>query len=316
MTDPLAGKRVVVTGGAGFLGSHVVERLRARGLEPAVPRSADYDLRSEAGVGRLFADARPQLVLHLAAVVGGIGANRANPGRFLHDNLAMGLLVIEAARRVQVERLVALGTVCAYPERTPVPFRESELWDGYPEPTNAPYGLAKKMLLVQLQAYREQYGMRSAYLLPVNLYGPRDSFDLETSHVIPALIRRCVEARRSRAPSVTCWGSGRPTREFLYVEDCAEAVLLAAERIDDPEPINVGTGREVSIAGLARMIAERTGYAGELVWDPSRPDGQARRCLDVRRARQRLGFEARTTLEEGLERTIRWFEAQAPSAAV
>jgi nucleoside-diphosphate-sugar epimerase len=310
MTGPLRARRIVVTGGAGFLGSHVVDRLRARGADPFVPRSARYDLRTEEGVRRLFADARPELILHLAAVVGGIGANRANPGRFFHDNLIMGVRLIEAARRGGVEKLVCVGTVCAYPERAPLPFREDDLWNGYPEPTNAPYGVAKKALLVQLQAYRQQYDFNGVYLVPVNLYGPRDDFDPETSHVIPALIRRCVEARRAGAETVTCWGSGRVTREFLFVEDCADAILLATERYDGAEPINLGSGREIEIRELAGRIAEASGFRGRLEWDASRPDGQPRRRLDVRRARERLGFEATTSLEDGLARTVAWYEGQ------
>ncbi len=313
MSPPFESRRIVVTGGAGFLGSHVVDRLRARGAEPFVPRSADYDLRTEQGNARLLADARPELVIHLAAVVGGIGANRDNPGSFFHDNLMMGVQLIDSARRAGIDKLVCVGTVCAYPGLAPVPLREQDLWAGYPEPTNAPYGIAKKALLVQLQAYREQYGFNGVYLLPVNLYGPRDNFDLETSHVIPALIRKCVAARRNGAPSVSCWGTGEVTREFLYVDDCAEAILLAAERYDDSEPVNLGSGREISIRELAVLVAGATGFEGKLEWDSSKPEGQLRRCLDVSRARERLGFRATTSLEEGLARTVAWYEKRYPS---
>jgi len=304
--------RVAVTGGGGFLGSHVVERLRQQGCRPFVPRSRDYDLRSDDGVGRFYDDARPEVVVHLAGVVGGIGANRANPGRFFYDNLLMGIRLIEEARLRGLAKFVCVGTVCAYPRLAPVPFSEDDLWNGYPEETNAAYGLAKKSLLVQLQAYRQQYGMNGIYLLPVNLYGPRDDFDPESSHVIPALIRKCVEARRRREPHVTCWGSGEVTREFLYVEDCAEGILRATERYDGPEPINLGTGREIRIRDLARLIAELTGFRGDLLWDSSQPDGQPRRCLDVSRAREQLEFEARTSLEQGLGRTIEWYEQAFP----
>lgn len=309
----LRGRRLAVTGGAGFLGRAVVEALARRGCEaPFVPRSADYDLRGEDGVERFLADARPEVVLHLAAVVGGIGANRANPGRYLYDNLVMGTRLIEGCRRAGVAKFVCVGTICAYPKHTPVPFREDDLWNGYPEETNAPYGLAKKMLLVQLQAYRQQYGMNGIYLLPVNLYGPGDDFDLETSHVIPALVRKCVEAREAGAPSVPCWGTGAATREFLYVDDCAEGIVLAAERYDEGDPVNLGSGREISIRDLAATIRELTGFDGELVWDETKPDGQPRRCLDVARARERFGFRAATPLEEGLRRTIEWYEGHRP----
>jgi GDP-L-fucose synthase len=308
VTGSLRGRRVAVTGGAGFLGSHVVDRLKDVGVEPFVPRSRDYDLRTERGVERFLADAGPEIVIHLAARVGGIGANRDHPGSFLYDNLIMGARLIEACRTAGVSKLVCVGTICAYPERTPVPFREDDLWNGYPEPTNAPYGLAKKMLLVQLEAYRREYGFRGIYLLPVNLYGPRDDFDLASSHVIPALIRKCVEARRAGARTVACWGSGDPTREFLYVRDCAEAIVLATERYDDPDPVNLGTGEEISIRDLAARIARLTGFDGELVWDRTKPDGQARRRLDTTRARERFGFVARTGLDEGLARTVEWYE--------
>jgi len=312
----LHGRRIAVTGGAGFLGRAVVARLAARaGIEPFVPRSRDYDLRREADTRRFVADARPEVVIHLAAVVGGIGANRENPGRYFHDNLLIGTHVVEACRAAGVGKIVCVGTVCSYPKHTAVPFREAELWAGYPEETNAPYGVAKKALLVQLQAYRAQYGLRSAYLLPANLYGPGDHFDPQTSHVIPALVRKCVEASRAGAATVEVWGTGRATREFLYVDDCAEAIVLAAERYDEPEPTNVGTGREISIADLARQIAALAGFAGKLTFDPQKPDGQPRRCLDTSLARERFGWVARTSLEDGLARTIRWYEAQGSSGA-
>jgi len=301
---------VLVTGGGGFLGSHLVDRLRAAGHDPFVARRADYDLTSWDDAARLFADARPELVFHLAAEVGGIGANRANPGRYWYANLLMGAHVLEQCRLHGVGKLVVAGTVCAYPKHTPVPFREEELWNGYPEETNAPYGVAKKAVLVGAQAYREQYGLRTAYLLPANLYGPRDNFDLETSHVIPALIRKMVEADGE----VVLWGDGTPTREFLYVGDAAEAFALAAERYDGPEPVNVGTGAEISIRELAETIAALTGFEGAIVWDGSMPNGQPRRRLDASRAERAFGFRARTTLREGLERTIAWYREQAVHA--
>jgi GDP-L-fucose synthase len=301
-------RRVVVTGGAGFLGSFVVEALRARGCpEPFVPRSRDYDLRKEADIVRMLKDARPDLLIHLAAVVGGIGANRENPARFFHDNLVMGVQLMEQARLSGVGKFVAIGTVCSYPKFAPVPFREEHLWDGYPEETNAPYGLAKKMLLVQAQASRAQYGFDAIYLLPVNLYGPRDNFDPRTSHVIPALIKKCVDAADGGAREVVVWGTGRATREFLYVEDAAEGILLAAERYDDGEPVNLGAGFEISIRDLVERIAKHAGFAGEIVWDASRPDGQPRRMLDTSRAAQRFGFAARTPFEDGLRRTVEWY---------
>ena len=304
-------KRVAVTGGAGFLGRSVVAKLRARGCEePFIPRSAEFDLRQDEGVRKFLESARPQILIHLAAVVGGIGANRENPGRFLYDNLIMGTRLIEESRRAGVEKFVCVGTICAYPKFTPVPFHEDALWDGYPEETNAPYGLAKKLLLVQLQAYRQQYGLNGIYLLPVNLYGPGDNFDPASSHVIPALVRKCVEAKRDGIDHVTCWGSGSATREFLYVDDCAEGLVLACEQYDDPDPVNLGTGSEISIHDLAVTIAELTGFDGRLDWDASKPDGQPRRMLDTTRARERFGFVARTPLDEGLSRTIRWYEEQ------
>jgi GDP-L-fucose synthase len=308
MADSWAGKRVVVTGGAGFLGSFVVEALRQRGVRDVfVPRSRELDLRQAAPIARMLATARPDVVIHLAAVVGGIGANRENPGRFFYDNLIMGAQLIEGARQAGVAKFVAIGTVCSYPKWAPVPFREEDLWNGYPEETNAPYGLAKKMLLVQSQAYREQYGFNSIFLLPVNLYGPRDNFDPSSSHVIPALIRKCVEAQEAGAPEVVVWGTGRATREFLYVEDAAEAIVLAAERYDGNEPVNLGAGAEIAIKDLVGLIAEHTGFTGRLTWDASKPDGQPRRMLDTDRAAKYFGFVAKTSFEEGLLKTIEWY---------
>jgi GDP-L-fucose synthase len=307
---PFSGKRVTVTGGAGFLGSHVVERLRARGAEVFVPRSRDYDLVSGDAVRRCYRDGRPDIVIHLAAQVGGIGANRVNPGRFFYANLMMGAQLIEEGRRHGVEKFVAIGTVCAYPKFTPVPFREDDLWNGYPEETNAPYGLAKKMLLVQAQAYRQQYGLNAIYLLPVNLYGPRDNFDPESSHVIPALIKKCCEAVDRGERTIEVWGTGTASREFLYVEDCADGILLAAERYAGSEPVNLGAGREITIKQLVELIATLTGFQGEIHWDSSKPDGQPRRMLDVSRARQLFGFAATTDFEAGLRKTIDWYRTR------
>lgn len=302
------GRRVVVTGGAGFLGSYVVNLLKHRGAaELVVPRSAEHDLRREADIVRLLESARPDVLVHLAAVVGGIGANRENPGRFFYDNLIMGVQLMEHARRADVAKFVTVGTVCSYPKHAPVPFREESLWDGYPEETNAPYGLAKKMLLVQGQAYRQQYGFSSIHLLPVNLYGPGDNFDPASSHVIPALIKKCFDAIDTGASMLHVWGSGKATREFLFVEDAAEAIVMAAEHYDGDEPVNIGAGAEIAIADLARLIAHLTGFDGEIVWDPDKPDGQPRRMLDTQRAEQRFGFRARTPLEEGLRATVAWY---------
>jgi len=301
-------RRVLVTGGGGFLGSHVCEHLAALGCTPVMPRSWRYDLTRPASVRELFDDAQPDLVIHLAARVGGIGANRENPGTFFYDNLMMGLLVIDEARRRMVEKVVQVGTVCAYPRDTPVPFREDDLWQGYPEETNAPYGIAKKALLVMLQAYRAQYGLDGIYLLPVNLYGPRDNFDLDTGHVIPALVRRMLEARDAGLGEVALWGTGAASREFLHVEDAARGILLAAEHYHGAEPMNLGTGHEITIHALAELVKELTGYPGRITWDATKPDGQPRRMLDVARARELLGFEARTPLREGLAETIRWYD--------
>ena len=306
-------RRVLVTGGAGFLGSHLVARLRGLGdVQLILPRRRDFDLTEQADVRRLFDDTRPDRVIPLAAEVGGIGANRENPGRFFYANAMMGMLLIEEARRHGIEKFVQVGTICAYPKHTPVPFREEDLWSGYPEETNAPYGIAKKALLVQLQAYREQYGMAGIYLLPVNLYGPGDNFDPRSSHVIPALIRKMVAAREAGAPRVEVWGTGRASREFLYVDDCAQGVLLAAERYAEAEPVNLGTGGEITIARLAALIAEVVGYRGDLIFDPDQPDGQPRRCLDTSRAAERFGFRAAMPFREGLERTVAWFLANRP----
>jgi GDP-L-fucose synthase len=304
-------KRIMLTGGAGFLGTRVHDRLRAAGAaEVVVPRKSQYDLTDPLAVERAFEAARPDTVIHLAAEGGGIGANRDNPGRYFYANMAMGLHLIEEARKRGTDKFVQVGTVCSYPKLTPVPFSEEELWNGYPEETNAPYGIAKKALLVMLQSYREQYGLNGVYLMPVNLYGPGDNFDLESSHVIPALIRKCEEARESGADHVTCWGTGSASREFLYVDDCAEAIVAAAEGYDGPEPVNVGAASEITIRDLTEMIARLTGFEGRLEWDTSKPDGQPRRCLDTSRARELFGFTASTPLEEGLERTIAWFREQ------
>lgn len=301
-------KRVVVTGGAGFLGSFAVEKLQERGgAEVFVPRSKDYDLRRLDAIRSMLTDAQPNIVIHLAARVGGIGANRAHPAEFFYDNLMMSVPLFHECFKFGVEKFVAIGTVCAYPKYTPVPFKEENLWDGYPEETNAPYGLARKMLLVQSQAYRQQYGFNSIFLLPVNLYGPRDNFDLETSHVIPALIRKCIEAIERRDDHVVVWGTGRPTREFLYVEDAAEAILLATERYNGSDPVNLGSGMEISIRDLAHLIARLTGFEGEVVWDTSKPDGQPRRYLDTSKAERLFGFKAQTSFEEGLRKTIEWY---------
>lgn len=309
-------KRVVVTGGAGFLGKHVVARLREVGYEHiCVPRSSEYDLTRESGVQRLIDEQRPQIMLHLAAVVGGIGANRSQPGAFLYKNLIMGTRLIEACRLAGVEKFLQVGTICSYPKFTPVPFKEDDIWNGYPEETNAPYGLAKKMLIAQLQAYRQQYGFNGINVLIVNLYGPDDNFDLETSHVIPALIRKCVEARARGDKTLEVWGTGEVTREFLYVKDAARAIQMAAETLNTSEPVNVGTGHEIRIADLVALIARKTGFTGTIHYNASKPDGQPRRCLDTTRAKQLFGFEAQFNLERGIEETVRWYLAQRPGQA-
>jgi GDP-L-fucose synthase len=315
VADADAVSRALVTGGGGFLGSHVVERLEADGHEVVVPRRQDTDLTDMAETARLFAEVRPDVVFHLAAEVGGIGANRANPGRYWYANLMMGAHVLEQARLHDTRKLVLAGTICAYPKHAPVPFREEDLWSGYPEETNAPYGVAKKALLVGAQAYRQQYGTNAIFLLPVNLYGPRDNFDLETSHVIPALIRKMVEARERGDEAITLWGDGTPTREFLYVSDCVEAFVLAAERYDGPDPVNVGTGEEIAIADLAQLVAELTSFEGEIRWDASKPNGQPRRKLDTSRAAELFDFRARVPLRQGLTQTVAWFSERGPVGA-
>ena len=300
----------IVTGGAGFLGSHLVDLLRADGIEPIVPRRAEIDLTDTNAVATFFEETKPTQVFHLAAEVGGIGANRDNPGRYWYANLMMGVNVLEQARIHGTEKVVMVGTICSYPKFAPIPFREETLWDGYPEETNAPYGVAKKALLVGAQAYREQYGLNAVVLLPVNLYGPRDNFDLQSSHVIPALIRKMIEARDSGAAEVTLWGDGTPTREFLFVEDAARGLLLAGRDFNGPEPVNLGTGTEISIKDLAHSVAEATGFDGSIVWDTTKPNGQPRRQLEVSRAREQFGFEAETSFADGLAQTVAWFEAQ------
>jgi GDP-L-fucose synthase len=307
--------RTLVTGGGGFLGTHVVERLQREGIDPVVARHRDYDLTRWEDTERLFKDAKPDLVLHLAAEVGGIGANRANPGRYWFANLMMGAHVIEQSRLLGVDKLVVLGTVCAYPKFAPVPFKEEDLWNGYPEETNAPYGIAKKSLLVGAQGYREQYGLNAIFLLPVNLYGPRDNFHPTNAHVIPDLIRKMVDARREGNHEVVLWGDGSPTREFLYVDDAAEGIVLGSLKYDGPEPVNLGTGEEISIRELAEVIAEETGYDGEIVWDTTKPNGQPRRKLDTTRAKELFGFEAKTPFREGIRRTVAWYREHAPAHA-
>ncbi len=306
MSSPFPYKKIVVTGGAGFLGRQVVAKLKHHAdVEVFVPRSADYNLVDMADVKRLFDDTRPDLVIHLAAVVGGIGANQKNPGRFFYENLMMGTQLIEQARLNGVSKFLAVGTVCAYPKFTPVPFKEDDLWNGYPEETNAPYGLAKKMMLVQSQSYRDQYGFNSIFLLPANLYGPNDNSDLESSHVIPALIRKCVEARRNRAPFIEVWGTGNASREFLFVEDCADAILRAAALYNGADPVNIGTGNEITIRDLVTLIVKLTGFEGEIRWQTDKPDGQPRRSLDVSRAFEEFGFRSQTSLADGLKTNYR-----------
>ncbi len=305
----LAGKRIVVTGGAGFLGRNVVRKLEEKGCQNIfVPRSRDYNLVDGGAVKKLYRDAKPDIVIHLAAVVGGIGANNENPGKFFYDNLMMGVQLIEQGRLFNIEKFVAIGTVCAYPKFTPVPFKEEELWNGYPDETNAPYGLAKKMLLVQSQAYRRQYGFNSIFLLPANLYGPRDNFDPRTSHVIPALIRKVFDAKKEGERRIVVWGTGKPTREFLYVDDAAEGIVLATEMYNKGEPVNLGVGFEISIKELAELICQLAGFGGKIEWDALKPDGQPRRMLDTRRASQEFGFKANTQLAEGLKQTIEWYQ--------
>jgi GDP-L-fucose synthase len=310
-----ADKRVCVTGGAGFLGGFLLEELERRGARHVfVPTYPEYDLTRRDDILRMLDTAKPDIVLHLAAVVGGIGANMANPGKYFYDNAMMGIQLIEESRLGGVSKFVALGTICAYPKFAPIPFREEDLWTGYPEETNAPYGLAKKMMLVQCQSYREQYGFDGIFLLPVNLYGPRDNFDLETSHVIPAMVRKMIAAREA-GETVTLWGDGTPTREFLYVEDCARAIAMAAEHYDGAEPVNLGAGWEISIKDLAELIAKHVGYTGEIVWDTSKPNGQPRRKLDVSRAKEYFGFEAKVPFDEGIRRTVEWWETNRQNRA-
>ena len=311
MTSFWNDKRIIVTGGAGFLGKRVVAELQARGCQNiVVPELPEYDLRERDVIVRLLTEARPDMIIHLAAVVGGIGANLENPGKFFYDNLIMGIQLIEQSRLLGVKKFVAIGTICAYPKFTPVPFSEDDLWNGYPEETNAPYGLAKKMLLVQSQAYRQQYGFNAIFLLPVNLYGPRDNFNLATSHVIPALIRKALEAKDRGDKELKVWGDGSPTREFLFVEDAADGIVTAAEKYDKPDPVNLGAGFEISIRDLLDIIRQETGYEGEILWDTAKPDGQPRRCLDTSRAEREFGFKARVPFRDGLRRTIAWYLEQ------
>lgn len=308
MISRIKDKRITVTGGAGFLGSHLVQKLRVAGCANVfVPRMQDYNLVNMDDVRRIYDDANPNIVIHLAAVVGGIGANRENPGKFFYDNLMMGVQVMEEGRKRAIEKIVALGTICCYPKLTPVPFREEGLWNGYPEETNAPYGLAKKMLLVQSQAYRQQYGFNSIFLMPVNLYGPGDNFDPGSSHVIPALIKKCIDAIDNNEDEIVVWGTGSATREFLYVEDAAEAIILATEKYNSSEPVNIGAGFEISIKDLVNLIAEITGFNGKIKWDYSKPDGQPRRCLDISKALKEFGFKAHTQFKEGLVKSIEWY---------
>lgn len=311
----LVNKRITVTGGAGFLGRRVVRKLRERGCQSIfVPRSKDYNLVDNEAVKRLYQDSKPDIVIHLAAKVGGIGANRENPGKFFYENSIMGIQMMEQGRLFGIEKFVAIGTICAYPKFTPVPFKEEDLWNGYPEETNAPYGLAKKMLLVQSQAYRQQYDFNSVYLLQVNLYGPGDNFDTKSSHVIPALIKKCLDAIENNEGEVVVWGTGKPTREFLYVEDAAEGIILATEKYNKPDPVNLGSGFEISIKDLVGLIAKLTGFNGRIIWDTSKPDGQPRRHLDISKAEKEFGFKAQTDFEEGLRKTIQWYKEQRVKA--
>jgi len=310
----LKNKKIIVTGGAGFLGKYVVEKLKEIGcFDVFVPIIEEYDLRDLGAIKKMYIVSNADIVMHLAAIVGGIGANRGNPGSFFYDNLIMGIQLMEEARKSDIEKFVAIGTICAYPKFTPIPFKEDNLWDGYPEETNAPYGLAKKMLLVQSQAYRQQYGFNSIFLLPVNLYGPGDNFDPKSSHVIPALIKKFYEAKVNNEPEVVVWGTGKATREFLYVEDCAEAIVLATEKYDKVDPVNIGAGFEISIKDLAYLIREIIGFKGKIVWDTSKPDGQPRRCLDTSRADKEFGFKAKTDFKKGLEKTIKWYKENVKS---
>jgi GDP-L-fucose synthase len=302
--------RIVITGGAGFVGTFVVDILKSKGFRNIfIPRRKDFELTHESEVQRLYREQKPDVVLHLAAEVGGIGANRDNPGRFFFANLAMGMHLMEQARINKIKKFVQIGSICAYPKFTPVPFKEAELWNGYPEETNAPYGVAKKALLIMAQSYRQQYGLNAIYLLPVNLYGPADNFHPHSSHVVPALIRKCVEARLAGAKSITAWGTGKVSREFLYVEDCAEGIVLALEKYDSLEPMNLGSGREITIKDLTELVAKLSRFEGQIIWDPTKPDGQPRRCLDVSRAKESIGFTAKTSLEAGIKKTIDWFES-------
>ncbi|MDI6792155.1 MAG: GDP-L-fucose synthase [bacterium] len=308
-TDFWRNKKIIVTGGAGFLGSYVVDKLRKRGCQDIfIPRKREYDLTKESDIERLYNDFKADIVIHLAAVVGGIGANQENPGRYLYDNLVMGAMLMEYARRSEIKKFVALGTICAYPKFTPVPFKEEDIWNGYPEETNAPYGLAKKMMLAQSQAYRQQYGFNSIFLLPVNLYGPKDNFDPRSSHVIPALIKKCVDAINQGDEEIVVWGTGKATREFFYVEDCAEGIILATERYNKSDPVNLGAGMEITIRDLVDLIVKLTGFKGQITWDTTKPDGQPRRRLDVSKAEAEFGFKARMDFEEGLKRTIEWYK--------
>jgi GDP-L-fucose synthase len=310
-------KKILITGASGFLGGYLIDELKKQGCSRLIyPTSEEYDLRKVEDIQRLLGDFSPEIIIHLAAVVGGIGANRENPGKFFYDNIKMGIELIEESRKAKVEKFVAIGTICAYPKFTPVPFKEEDLWKGYPEETNAPYGLAKKMMLVQIQAYKQQYDFNGIYLLPVNLYGPRDNFDPSSSHVIPALIKKCYEAKVNNLPEIEVWGTGKATREFLYVEDCAKAIALAAKKYDKPEPVNIGSGFEISIKDLIKLICKLMDYKGKIVWDKTKPDGQPKRCLDISKAKKEFGFKAKTDFEKGLKKTIKWFIKEKESGRI